>query len=165
MGINRILLPSALALAVVSIFRRKEAIGGWLLYFYFWICALLIVYLEDILSHYRVFLPSFQLDEEQHTALIAAAYPRLFAMTAIVATASALLWRREWVWVERLRLVFGVTILISAVSLALDLKYFPKAFGLNLKRWIMLCVWFTYLCVSRRVHEVFQTKTWGKTTY
>ena len=29
-------------------------------------------------------------------------------------------------------------------------------------RWVMLCVWLSYLYFSKRVHHVFRTKDWDK---
>jgi hypothetical protein len=108
--VNGILFPFALVIAITSYIRRKQDIGGWLMYFYYWIGAVLAVYLKDALGNYRVFLPSSKLDPVKHLALIVAVYPRLFALPGVVAVAVAVLKRREWLWIERLRFMLGVTV-------------------------------------------------------
>ncbi len=158
--LNRVFFPLSLIFAVVCYFRRKESIGGWLLYFYYWIYALFVAYAYDVFAHYRVFLPSAKLDSEHHLALIAIAYPRLFALGVVIGIAMIMLKQREWVWVERLRLALGAEIVIAAVSVALDAKYFPKSFTLNLGRCVMMFLWFLYFCLSDRVYSVFRLKDW-----
>ncbi len=158
--LNRVFLPLALIFAVVCYLRRKESIGGWLLYFYYWIYALVVAYAYDALAHYRVFLSTAKLDSEHHLALIAVAYPRLVALAVVVGVAMILLRRREWVWVERLRLALGVEIVIAGVSVALDARYFPKSFTLNLGRCVMMFLWFLYFFLSDRVYSVFRLKDW-----
>ncbi len=158
--LNRVFLPLALIFAVASYLRRRESIGGWLLYFYYWIYALLVAYAYDVFAHYRVFLPSSKADCEHHLALMATVHPRLFALGVVIGIAMIMLKKREWVWVERLRLALGAEIAIAAVSVALDAKYFPKSFTLNLGRCVMMFLWFLYFCFSDRVYSVFRLKDW-----
>jgi len=159
-AINRILLPAFLITALVSYLRRREDIGGWLMYFYFWICAALTVYLSDAIGNYPVFLPSSKLDTAHHVALISAVYPRLIAVLGVVGVGVAALKWREWEWIERLKLTLAVTVLTAGISVALDAVYFHRSLFANVIRWIMLCVWLSYFHLSKRVHHVFRTKDW-----
>jgi len=134
------------------------------MYFYYWIGAVLAVYLKDALGNYRVFLPSSGLDPANHLALIVAVYPRLFALLGVVGIAVAVLKWREWLWVERLRLMLGVTVSIAGISVVLDGIFFPRSLVPNLTRWIMLCVWLLYFYFSERVRGVFRTKDWKQST-
>lgn len=156
----RVFFPLSLIFGVVCYQRRKKSIGGWLLYFYYWIYALTVAYTYDVFVHYRAILPSSEQDSEHHLALIATVYPRLLALAAVVGGAMILLKRREWVWVERLRLALGIEIMIAGISVALDAKYFPKSFRLNLGRCVMMFLWFLYFCLSDRVYSVFRLKDW-----
>jgi hypothetical protein len=121
---------------------------------------LFVAYAYDVFAHYRVFLPSSKVDSEHHLALIATVYPRLFALGVVIGIAMIMLKQREWVWVERLRLALGAEIVIAAVSVGLDVRYFPKSFGLNLGRCVMMFLWFLYFCLSDRVYSVFRLKDW-----
>src|SRR2546421_5350587 len=51
------------------------------------------------------------------TRLVLAVFPRLLAVLAVAAVALVLLIRKDWVWVERLRLVLLALVAISALSL------------------------------------------------
>jgi len=160
-GTDGFLVPTALLFAVASILRRREAIGGWLLYFYYWTFAVLFVSLTDIVQHPQVFRPSFDGGSVNHAALVLAVFPRLFAVLAVAAVALVLLIRRDWVWVERLRLVLLALVAISALSLWLDVRYFPTSTIPNGARLFGLCLWLLYFHNSKRVHHVFRTKDWG----
>jgi len=156
------LLYISIAIIVVCITGRKQAIGGWLLYFYYWIFAVLFISLRDIAQHSNVYSFSFRSDSFNHEALVLAVFPRLFVYIAVGAVAIALLIKREWVWVERLRVVLLAGVLVAGFSLWLDVRYFPGSTRSNLVRCIGLCFWLIYFFVSKRVHQVFRTNDWDK---
>src|SRR5215467_4095678 len=156
------LLYISIAFIVVCITGRKQAIGGWLLYFYYWIFAVLFISLRDIAQHLNVYSPSFRSDSINHEALVLAVFPRLFVYIAVGAVATILLIKREWVWVEHLRVVLSAGVLIAGFSLWLDVRYFPSSIRVNGIRWIGLCLWLLYFFVSKRVHHVFRTHDWDK---
>jgi len=157
-----LLLYISSAFIVVCITSRKQAIGGWLLYFYYWIFAVLFVALRDIVRHLNVYSPSFRSESGNHEALVLAVFPRLFVYLATAAVAFILLVKREWVWVERLRVVLLAGVLIAGFSLWLDVRYFPGSTRSNGARWIGFCLWLFYFLVSKRVHHVFRTRDWDK---
>ena len=152
----------SIAFIVVCITGRKQAIGGWLLYFYYWIFAVLFISFRDIAQHLNVYSPSFRSGAVNHEALILAVFPRLFVYLAVAAAAVVLLVQREWVWVERLRIALLAGVLIAGLSVWLDVRYFPGSTRSNASRWIGLCFWLLYFSVSKRVHRVFRTHDWDK---
>lgn len=160
-GMNRIFFPVSLIFAIASIARKKESIGGWLLYFYYWIFALLAAYVSDFLLHLDVFRPSYAPDKINHEALVLAVFPRLFAILAVIVVAIMLLIKRDWAWVEKLRLVLLVEVVISGFSVWLDIRYFPNSIPLNAARLVGLFLWLIYFHVSKRVHHVFRTNDWS----
>ena len=141
---------------------RKQAIGGWLLYFYYWVFALLFTSLQDIVRHPNVYSLSFRSDSVSHEALVLAVFPRLFVYIVVGAVATILLIKKEWMWVEHLRVVLSAGVLIAGFSFWLDVRYFPSSIRVNGIRWIGLCLWLLYFFVSKRVHHVFRTHDWDK---
>ena len=158
--LNAILLPASIIATVVSIVRRKHSIGGFLLYFYYWEFAIAFVYLYDIAFHPRVFLPSFGHETVNHLVLALAVFPRFFALLAVVIASIQLLRRRDWLSVERIRLLLLVAAIVSSISVWLDVYYFPKSIRVNATRLIGLFVWLLYFYVSHRVERVFKTHDW-----
>jgi hypothetical protein len=96
--LNGVLFPLALFIAVLSYVRRKQNIGGWLMYFYYWIGSVLVIYVKEALGNYKVFLPSSKLDPATHVALTVAVYPRLLALLGVVVAAVMVVKRRELLW-------------------------------------------------------------------
>jgi hypothetical protein len=148
--------------ALVCYLRRKEEIGGWFLYMYYWIFAVLYSYAKDFFGHLDILLRSSQRDEAQRAAFLLAALPRILGLTAVAIILIILVKQREWFLVQRLKLVLGATVLIAAISVGLDVEYFPNAVLVNVLRLVMLCVCFLYLCFSERIRRVFQTKDCGE---
>jgi hypothetical protein len=148
----------ALLFMVVCYARRKQEVGGWLLYFYGWMFALFYWYLRDFLGHAALFLPNARLEKTVHLALILTVIPRLLATCAVVVLIIILSNVREWIWVERLRLMLAVTVVVAGISVALDARYFPGTLAVNAMRLFMLGIWLVYLFVSDRVQRVFRTR-------
>ncbi len=159
-GLDRILAPTAVIFAIVSYLRRKQEIGGWLLYFCYWIVGVLVISLADIVRHPQVFFHQQAQNSGFHLALILAVFPRLIAVIAVMTCTFVLLCTKEWVWVERLRLALLVAAIIALISLALDAGFFPRSLFRNGARWIGLALWTLYFSVSERVRRVFQTHDW-----
>ena len=157
---NPILFYISVAAIVVSVASRKQPIGGWLMYFYYWIAAVLYISLQDILLNPEAFNFNNS-DMPNQGALFLAVFPRLLAYLGIAATAAMLLLKKEWIWVERLRVAILVGVLIAGISVLMDVRYFPNSIRSHVVRWIGLCLWLLYFHASKRVRHVFQTKDWA----
>ena len=153
--INLILLPAAVICAVLSIVRRKKQIGGWLFYFYYWIFGFVVIYAKEAVQSAKVFAPSYHSKVINHEALVAAVFPRFIGISAVAVIAIVVLVKREWAWLDRLRLALLVEVIIAGVSVGLDIRYFPRSLRLNAVRWIGLLLWLLYFYFSKRVRRVF----------
>jgi hypothetical protein len=160
-GIDRLLGPTALVFVIVAILRRREEIGGWLLYFYYWIFAVCLIFSCDVILHYRAFLPLHGREAINHQALYLAVFPRLAALYAVLVVSLQLLRNRESVWVERLRAFLLVGVLVGGVSIWIDIRFFPKSAQANGARFAGLLLWFLYFHLSKRVQQVFYLKNWA----
>jgi hypothetical protein len=158
-GLDRFIFPIALIMAVVSFSLRLKPIGGWLLYFYYWICVFLAVAVVDVAHHPEAYFSS-STKADLHLALIMATIPRLIAAVALLVTALFLAIKREWIWVERVRFGLIVTVLCAGISVAIDHYYFPRSVLPSGTRLAGLLAWTIYFFVSARVQAVFLTKTW-----
>jgi hypothetical protein len=157
--LNQIIYPVALIMVIVSFARRKEAMGGWLLYFYYWICTSLFVRIAEVVWHPETFFTT-NLKPDLHLALIMTTLPRLIASLVLVIAALALVKKREWLWVERVRFWLIITTICTGISVGIDHYYFPNSVLLNAARLAGLLTWTIYFFVSRRIHAIFLTKTW-----
>ena len=157
-GLNWILFATATLFAIVAIARRKKEIGGWLLYFYYWIFAVFVILAADVLLHLRTFQPSYGHGAFNNGALYLAVFPRLAAVSALLVVALVLLKHRTPVWLEWLRIFLLAGVLVSALSVWIDVYYFPKTLRANGARLAGLLAWLLYFQFSKRVRRVFPTK-------
>jgi hypothetical protein len=154
------LLPFAIIFIGICWARKRNEFGGWLLYFYGWMFLTSYSYLREFVSHLDFYLPTTQIDKAQRLALVITVIPRLLAIIAVLVGMVMLVIKRNGAWLQRLRVMLGATVIIAAVSVYLDTRFFPAVTAANLRRLIMLTIWLIYICVSRRVHQVFITKDW-----
>lgn len=146
-------------MALVSYARKSKNIGGWLLYFYYWICVFLLSFLWEVVQYPAAYFGR-SVKPDVQLALIMATLPRLIAVSVLVTVAFLLLLKRERVWVERVRFCMIIAALCAGISVVIDLYYFPPSAYSNAARLGGLLLWTSYFFVSERVEAVFLTKTW-----
>ena len=162
MDFIRQLAPIGLIFAFLCYYRRREEVGGWLMFFYYQIFATLVLLLLQVFWRFREYLPSWWESEWDHIVFLSAFLPRLFAFLLVGTVAIVLLYRREWFWVRNLKVALGAGMVLVAISLLVDLVYFPSAILTNCLRLVMLALWLLYFSASKRVYHVCRTHDWDK---
>jgi hypothetical protein len=162
MDFIRPLAPIGVIFAVLCYSRRKKEVGGWLMFFYYQIFASIALFLLQGTLRSREYLPSWWESEWDYIIFLGAVLPRLFAFILVGAISTLLLYHRDWLWVRNLKVALFAAIVLLALSLLVDLAYFPSAIFTNCLRLIMLVAWLIYFSVSKRVHHVFRTHDWDK---
>lgn len=153
--------PFGLLFALLCWFRRKEEIGGWLMFFFYQVYAGMFLSVLIVAKQIVVYMPRPWKNETNHIFFIMAAIPRLLGFLMILIIATILLKKRELSWLSKLRLVMGIELTLMACSLLIDVYRFPSAFTFNLTQAILLSLWLTYFYQSQRVHQVFVTHDWS----
>jgi hypothetical protein len=162
--INQFAPAAVILLALLSYFRRKEAIGGWLLVFFCQMyVGVVVVLLGSIPIVARAFPATPTVAAPASKLVVLVTLLRL-AASVVVATVSTFLLRdQNSVWVERLRLALGAALFLNGITLIIDILYFPSTLVRNLFGWLVLLAWLISFFVSVRVRMVFFSKTWGET--
>ena len=140
--------------------RRRMPIGGWLMFFYLWIGGEFLRLFLNSAEHPRAYLGAGGDGKKLQLALVIATIPRLIAVSCALVAGVALMVRREWKWVERLRMYLIAATTVSGISVAMDAVYFKPVLGMNLARCAGLAVWTAYFYQSERVERVFLRKDW-----
>jgi len=137
--------------------RKRDPIGGWLLYFY------IQLYLGAIFSivifgvSLENYVPSLWEDKTLYLLFLMTTLPVQIILMAQVAVASILLKRREWRYVGILKLILVVDILVTLFAAGIDVFYFPENLAFDFLSLIWPAVWLPYFLRSTRVRHVFQT--------
>jgi hypothetical protein len=126
-ALTRLMTPIVLLLAGLSYAKRDEAIGGWLMFYFFQTYAGLLVLLLVNIHTVVILFPSPPLLPPQNAGpLMLAVLPRLFGFIGVAIVATHLLKLRVWVWVKRLRFFLGVELVLAGISLVVDRIYFQR---------------------------------------
>lgn len=157
--VTRRLAPFGFALVILCYVRRKENIGGWLMFFYYQIYASIVLFLLTAIGSAQAYWPSYWDELSDYILFLSAVLFRDFAFVLVAAVASVLLTHRKWVWVRNLRIALIVALGIMVIPLVLDVLFFQDALVWNLLRAIMLGAWLVYFYVSDRVKSVFPEET------
>lgn len=157
----RFYLNSAvLVYCIVCYVRRGKPIGGWLMFFYSWMGGEFLRLFLSAVEHPSAYLGPGGDGKRLQLALVMTTIPRLIAVGCALAAGIVLLVRREWKWVERVRMYMVAAMTVSGISVAMDAVYFKSALWMNVARCAGLAVWTAYFYVSERVERVFLTKDW-----
>ncbi len=161
--INHFAPEVVILLALLSYFRRKEEIGGWLLVFFSQIYVGAVVVLLGSIPIVAKAFPATPAVARPGSKLVVVITLLRLAAYAIVAVVSTFLLREHnSVWVERLRFTLVASLLLNGITLIFDILYFPHTLVRNLSGWLVLLAWLIYFFVSARVKMVFFSKTWGQ---
>lgn len=147
-------------LLVLCVLRRKNAIGGWLLYFLAYVFvggAVTVVNVANSLSVYR---PSFWQGTNLYLPFLMSNAPLVLISLAEMATGIGLIRSMSWEWVGRMKLIAAAAIIARLVELGIDIVFFPSAVYGTVVRLIAPSAFLAYLFLSKRVRRVFLTKDW-----
>jgi hypothetical protein len=99
--------PLAFIFAIISSLRKKQAIGGWLMFFYYQIYAGAVISFIILWKTLNGYALGPWRDETRHLFFVIATVPRLLGFLALACIATVLLKRRDNIWLGRLRFVFA----------------------------------------------------------
>ena len=157
--ILRVFKPLGLIFVVVCIGRRKEDIGGWLMFFYYQIYGSILLFILTAIGPAQSYLPSHWNEGWDYILFVRAVLFRDAAFLLVATVATVMLSHRKWSWVRNLRFALIAALGIMTVPLVLDAIFFQNALVWNFLRMIMLGAWLIYFYVSERVKRVFPEET------
>ena len=153
-------VPFAIIFGIAAALRKRQAIGGWLMFFYYQVYAGALFSVILLTRTYRLYTLRPWSNETRHILFVVASVPRLVGFLIVTTVATILLVRRDLQWLERLRFAFAIELLFMTISLAIDFVYFRNALQVNFGHFAVFVAWFGYFHGSQRVHHVFVTHDW-----
>jgi hypothetical protein len=149
---------------IVCIVCRKNAIGGWLLYFYWGAFAGNVMTTFYVLSGIKSYLPGTWHNPSLYWWFLASTLPGLAAEVCLLVAAIALLRIRTWPWVVRIRWILVAGILAGLIAVSIDAKFFPNSLFSDVRSLVFPSIFLPYMFLSTRVRRVFLTKDWDSGT-
>jgi len=141
--------------------RKHQAIGGWLL-FYFWqifsgavLAAILLVSIG-----YRSYLPEMFEKRFDYWLYFLSAVPNLVLVFVHAGAALILLTVRTWDVLQLVRRIAIAEVAFSGLGMVIDAVKFQSDLPLDVMGAIQITAWVAYLFRSQRVERVFKYHNW-----
>jgi hypothetical protein len=148
---------------VISYVRRKEEIGGWLLFFYIQLYVGLAASLLILPFFIGDFLPGkWGGVTARYVAFLSIAVSALVIYVTQFVVAHKLRRSRDGAYLRPLRRVLALNLVVSIAVLLVDIKY--DSIGIFSAAFMVLwaAVWLPYFHRSIRVGHVFVTRDWSR---
>ncbi|MFI5305211.1 MAG: DUF2569 family protein [Nitrospiria bacterium] len=146
-------------IAVICWSKRKEEIGGWLLYYYIQLYIGVIVSLGITAVNYQNYLPETWVESRTlYPLFLITTIPGIILAIVLLVVSEKLRRSRNVQYVRVLRYVLWASLLEGAFSILIDSRYFPDSLFLDVLPFIGTIFWLPYFYISKRVKRVFVEK-------
>jgi hypothetical protein len=152
--------PGGLIAWLVCNGRKRNQIGGWLLFFFWQLYSGLIISAVLFAANIQSYVPENFTTTQQYALFILSTIPVFTIFLVQLAVGTVLLSARTWDVLKLLRWLIGAEVVASSVSTIIDANYFPDNVGLNFLTLIPQILWLAYFFRSARVKHVFQIHDW-----
>lgn len=155
-------LIGALIMLYICASRRKNEIGGWLLYYYIQMYIGVIIMVIVFLFSFNNYRPSsWSGNIGLYLLFLLSVIPILLLQPLQLIVAEKLRLSRDFQFLKYLRYVLWADLAFSAVSTIIDIGYFPSCVPFDVIGFLWPIIWLPYFYKSKRVRSVFETKDWG----
>ena len=150
----------ALPLAVVCWMRRKDPIGGWLLWFLAQLLLAACAALYSFIDGWRQYLPATWHDPQLHLIYVLSRPPELVASLYLALVAWQATRDCTTPTLRALRTALVIRLGAGLAVCLLDVKFFPLLTTYDVRTTAAAVIILLYLAVSTRVDRVFVRKNW-----
>jgi hypothetical protein len=163
-GGNVLAAPVGIVAWVVANARKREEIGGWLLYYIWGIYSAAAFSLIFFCITFPDCVPEAWDSPSLYRWYLAALVPILVISALQVATATMLISVRTADMFRFFRWLQVAHLVLALVTVTIRIKYFPDTVATHVGAAGVQAIWTAYLFVSKRVKEVFLTQNWENTS-
>jgi len=153
-------LPGGIVAWIVCNARKRNAIGGWLLFFYWQMYGGLLIAAVFFMINIQSYVPENFDDKTRFTLFLASAVPGLLLLLVQTTVATFALGVQTRDMLKLLRGVLIVQVAAAVLALAIDAKYFPDNSVFSILTLIQELLWLAYFFKSARVRHVFAVRDW-----
>lgn len=140
--------------------KKRDQIGGWLLYFYWTLYAGIIVSVFVLIGETEGFVPQNFTVEQNFPLLMLVGVPRILMAFVVAAVATFLLFVRDPGMLKLLRWTFVASIVAGIAASIVHSRQGLHNEGWDLITLVSDCAWLAYFCLSERVRHVFVSHDW-----
>jgi len=146
--------------AIIASFRRKQAIGGWLFFFFWQVASGCTVSIAS--TEWSQYSPSAWHDSFKYLIFTMVTMPRFAILIVIAGIGATLLRSHDWRWVVVMRYALILYSILGMLSVGADALYFPDRLTADVATLIFPLAYTIYFYVSSRVKSVFLDRVWDQ---
>jgi hypothetical protein len=140
--------------------RKRNAIGGYLLFFYWQVYSGLALSVLLFSMNIQSYVPENFDDKNLYLLFLASSVPAVVLFLVKCAVATLSLPARTWDMLKLLRWVITAELAVNGIGAAIDAVYFPDNLSLIFMTIGPNALWLIYLFRSKRVRHVFLLQDW-----
>lgn len=153
-------LPGGIIAWIICNGCKRNAIGGWLLFYFWQLYSGLLVAVFFFAMNIQSYVPENFDDRNRFVLFILSAVPGLILLLIQTAIATLALSFRTPDMLKLLRWILVGQVACSAVGAILDAMYFPDNQVFSIIALVQEALWLAYLLKSNRVRHVFSLQDW-----
>ena len=140
--------------------RKRNPIGGWLLFFYWQLYSGLLISAVLFAANIQSYVPENFDSSSKFALFLASTVPGLLLFVVKCAVATLLLSARTWDMLKFLRWVMVAEFSANVLATMIDAAYFPDNVALNFLTIIPGLIWLAYVFRSTRIRHIFYLHDW-----
>lgn len=156
-------IPGGILAWIICYRARRNAIGGWLLFFYWQLYSSLLMTAVFFSINIQSYVPENFDSTEKFALFLLSVVPEFILYLAQIAVGTILLSVRTWDVLKLLRWLTAGHVLAGVLGLVIGARYFPDpdTTGMTLVLDVIpQSLWLIYLFRSERVRHVFKSHDW-----
>jgi hypothetical protein len=152
--------PGGIVAWIVCYSRRKQAIGGFLMFYYWSLYAGILVTLLLFGVNLQSYVPESFEDEKLYHLFLVSVVPLLIVYFLQLVVASLMLRVRSLDMLRLLRGLLLAELACALIGVAIDLAHFQDNVPLDAYTIVCSLIWVAYFFISKRVTHVFGLNDW-----
>lgn len=151
-----------LIIFLVCFLRRKNEIGGWLLFYFISVTLSMLIWIAITIPALPLFNPSAWFEKGKYFLFLFTAVPNDLLLIGQFIVSMMLISKRfrDWKYVNYLRGILLAQIVFSLILLPLDMSLSPESTIFDLIALIAPIIWLLYFSFSKRIRSVYKNKDW-----
>jgi hypothetical protein len=153
-------LPGGLIAWAVCNGRKRQPIGGWLLFYYWQLYSGALMTVLFFSIGFQNYVPESYDDPRKYHLFLVSIVPVLLLFSAQLAIATMLISIRTWDMLKLLRWTIGAELIAAVIGAMIDVAYFPDSLIFDFFTIVPEVIWLVYFFRSQRVEHVFMSHDW-----
>lgn len=153
-------LPGGLIAWWICSSRKRQQIGGWLLFYYWQLYSGVLMTILFFSIAFQSYVPESYADPSKYHLFLASVIPVLVLFSVQLAIGTMLISVRTWDMLILLRWTICAELIAAVIGTMIDVTQFPDNLPFDFLTIVQEGLWLAYFFKSQRVKHVFKFHDW-----